>query len=182
MRIPPLSHPWPPATQAIFDRIMPPGLEPLTLFRVLATSPRAWERFRAGALLDGGPLALKDREIVILRTCARSGCEYEWGVHVALLAKRARMTEAQIAATLPDGAAEVWSPAEAALVATADALHERAALSDEEFARLSAFFDADQVLEILMLAGYYRTVACLVGGLALELEPFAARFKDHRAA
>lgn len=182
MRISPLSRPWPPAAQATFDRIMPPGLEPLALFRVLATSSRAWERFRAGALLDGGPLVLKDREIVILRTCARTGCEYEWGVHVSLFARRAGITEAQITATLTDCGAGTWSPAEEALVATADALHERAALSDEEFARLSAFFDADQILEILMLAGYYRTVACLVGGLALELEPFAARFKDYCAA
>lgn len=182
MRIPQLNPPWPPTVQAAFDRIMPPGLEPLALFRVLATSPRAWDRFRAGALLDGGPLALKDREVVILRTCARNNCEYEWGVHVALFAKRAGMTEAQIAATLSDRGAEVWSAAEAALVATADALHDRAALSDEEFARLSAFFDSEQVLEILMLAGFYRTVSCLVGGLALEPEPFAERFGDYRPA
>ena len=51
--------------------------------------PRAWDKFRAGSLLDRGPLSLREREIVIDRTCALTGCEYEWGVHVALFAKAA---------------------------------------------------------------------------------------------
>ena len=43
------------------------------LFRTIARSPRAWEKFSAGGLLDRGPLTLREREIVIDRTCARTG-------------------------------------------------------------------------------------------------------------
>ena len=38
-----------------FDRIMR-GAPPLVLFRVMAGNARAWEKFRAGSLLDRGPL------------------------------------------------------------------------------------------------------------------------------
>ena len=31
-------------------------------------------------------LSLREREIVIDRVCARCGCAYEWGVHVAAFA------------------------------------------------------------------------------------------------
>ena len=74
------------------------------LFRVIATSARAWEKFRAGSLLDRGPLSLREREIVIDRTCALTGCEYEWGVHVAIFARPRRLTDEQVRATVAGGA------------------------------------------------------------------------------
>jgi hypothetical protein len=40
---------------------------------VTERAPRIWERFRAGSLLDRGPVSLRHREIVIDRTCARCG-------------------------------------------------------------------------------------------------------------
>src|SRR3954451_12366396 len=140
-RIAPLEPPYPPEIQAQFDAIMR-GAPPLTLFRVVAGQKRAWDKFRAGSLLDAGPLSLREREIVIDRTCALTGCEYEWGVHVAIFAKAAALTEAQIAATVQGGAdAPCWSPAEQALIATVYALHHRATLSDQEFAAVSAHYD-----------------------------------------
>lgn len=175
-RIAPLEPPYPPDVTAQFDRIMR-GAPPLMLFRVLAGNARAWEKFRAGSLLDRGPLTLREREIVIDRTCARTGCEYEWGVHVATFADPARLTEEQVEATVtgaPD--AECWSPAEQALIAAVDALHERATLSDAEFAGLSAYYDEAQIFEIILLCGFYRTVSYLANGLALPLEDKAARF------
>ena len=84
-RIAPLEPPYAPEIQQQFDRIMQ-GAPPLVLFRVIAGSARAWEKFRAGSLLDRGPLSLREREIVIDRTCALTGCEYEWGVHITTFA------------------------------------------------------------------------------------------------
>lgn len=173
-RLVPLDAPYPDDIQASFDAIMPPGAPPLLLFRTLARSPRAWRKFRAGSLLDRGPLSLRQREIVIDRVCARAGCGYEWGVHVAAFAKAARLTEAEIAATAAaDPACASWSAEEIVLLRTIDALHDRATLSDDEFAALAAQFDTDQIFEILLLAGFYRTVAYVANGLALPLEPGA---------
>ena len=75
-RIAPLEPPYAADVQASFDAIMGAGVEPLILFRTLAVSERAWRKFRAGSLLDRGPLSLRERELVIDRTCALAGCEY----------------------------------------------------------------------------------------------------------
>ena len=139
-RIAGLEPPYAPEIQAQFDRIMR-GATPLMLFRVVASNARAWEKFRAGSLLDRGPLSLREREIVIDRTCALTGCEYEWGVHVTTFAQAAGLTEAEIRATVHEAAdASCWSAAEQALIAAVDALHARASLSDDEFAALSSHY------------------------------------------
>ena len=175
-RIAPLEPPYTPEIAEQFDRIMR-GAPPLVLFRVMAGNARAWEKFRAGSLLDRGPLSLREREIVIDRTCARTGCEYEWGVHVTAFAAAAHLTEEQVRATVRGTATEAcWSEAEQALIATVDALHDCATLSDAEFAGLSAHFDEAKIFEVILLCGFYRTVSYLANGLALPLEEKAARF------
>ena len=180
-RIAPLEPPYTPEIREQFDRIMR-GAPPLTLFRVVASNARAWEKFRAGSLLDRGPLSLREREIVIDRTCARTGCEYEWGVHVATFAGPARLTDEQVRATVLGNAdAPCWSESEQALIAAVDALHARATLSDAEFKALSAHYDDGKIFEIILLCGFYRTVSYLANGLNLPLEEKAARFpKDCR--
>ena len=175
-RVAPLEPPYAPEIREQFDRIMR-GAPPLVLFRVMAGHPRAWEKFRGGSLLDRGPLSLREREIVIDRTCALNACEYEWGVHVATFAEAADLTEEQVRATvLGDADAPCWSAAEQAIIAAVDALHARATLSDAEFKALSAHYDEAKILEIILLCGFYRTVSYLANALALPLEPEAARF------
>lgn len=175
-RIAPLEPPYPPEIGEQFDRIMR-GAPPLLLFRTMAGHARAWEKFRGGSLLDRGPLSLREREIVIDRTCARTGCEYEWGVHVAAFAEAAHLTGEQVRATVQgDAKSACWSAAEQALIAAVDALHDRATLSDIEFKALSAHYEDAKILEIIQLCGFYRTVSYLANGLALPLEDNAARF------
>lgn len=176
-RIAPLQTPYPAAVQQDFERIMGPGKPPLILFRTIATEERAWKKFTAAGLLDRGPLSLREREIVIDRTCAKTGCEYEWGVHIAAFAAHAKLTDAQVRATVLEGPnADCWSEAEQVLIATTDALHARATLSEAEFASLAAHYSEAQILEIMLLCGFYRTVSYLANGLKLPLEDTAARF------
>jgi alkylhydroperoxidase family enzyme len=177
-RIAPLQPPYAPEIQGQFDQIMR-GAPPLMLFRVIASYARAWEKFRAGSLLDPGPLTLREREIVIDRTCARTKCEYEWGVHVLIFAQAAHLTDEQVRATVLGSAdAPCWSAAEQALIAAVDALHLRATLSEAEFAALSAHYDDARIFEIILLCGFYRTVSYLANALDLPLEPTAARFPN----
>jgi alkylhydroperoxidase family enzyme len=174
-RIAPLEPPYAAEVQSTFDAVMR-GAPPLVLFRALATSDRAWRKFRAGSLLDPGPLSLRDRELVIDRTCALAGNEYEWGVHVSIFADAAKLTPEDVAATAGAGStAPHWTDAERALLQAAEALHGRAALTDAEFADLRAHYDEAQVLEVLLLCGFYRMVSYVVGGLDLPLEPGVAR-------
>jgi alkylhydroperoxidase family enzyme len=175
-RIAPLQPPYPPEIQGQFDQIMR-GAPPLIMFRVLAGNARAWQKFRAASLLDRGPLSMREREIVIDRACARTGCEYEWGVHITAFAEAARLTEEQVRATVLGPAnAACWTEAEQALIAAVDALHERTTLSDAEFEALSAHYDDAKIFDIILLCGFYRTVTYIVNALALPLEDKAARF------
>src|ERR1700756_3776370 len=139
-RVAPLDPPYAPDIQQQFDRIMR-GAPPLMLFRVMAGHARAGEKFRAASLLDRGPLSLREREIVIDRTCALNGCEYEWGVHVAIFAAPAGLTEEQVRATVRGEAdAPCWSAAEQSLIAAVDALHHRSTLDEAEYDALAAHF------------------------------------------
>src|SRR6266540_1959293 len=112
-RVEPVPPPYAPELQKELDAIMPPGVPPLALFTTLARVPRVWDRFRAGSLLDRGPVSLRHREIVIDRTCARCGCAYEWGVHVAFFAQRVALTPEQVRATVcGDANDSAWSDEE----------------------------------------------------------------------
>ena len=182
-RIAPAQLPYPTAIAEQLQRIMPPGLEPLVLFRTMAKSPRVFAKMFAGGLLDKGPLSLRQREIVIDRTTARLGCEYEWGVHVALFAGKVGFDAAEVAATV-DGASDAacWSVEEQALLALVDDLVDRHTLSDTTWATLTAHFDETQILEAIALVGYYHTISFLCRGLSLPLEAWSARFPDSAPA
>ncbi|WP_158266444.1 carboxymuconolactone decarboxylase family protein [Allosphingosinicella deserti] len=171
-RIKPLEAPFPDWFAEAMAKVMPPGVPPLALFRSIATSERAWTKFSAGSLLDKGPLSLRQREVVIDRTTARCGCDYEWGIHAALFARRADLSEAQLA----DSAAEsidpgLWADDEIVLLATTDALLDRKRLEDAEFDRLRAHFSDSQILEIVQLVAFYHGVSLICGTLALAPEP-----------
>lgn len=176
-RIAPTAPPYEPAIAEALDRIMPPGIEPLLLFRTMARSPRVFAKMFAGGLLDKGPLSLRQREIVIDRTTARLGCEYEWGVHVALFAERVGFGEAEIVATVKGpGDAPCWAADEQALIALVDDLVDRRTIGDAAWAKARAHFDEAQLLEAIALVGYYHTISFLCRGLGLPLEAWSARF------
>ena len=176
-RIAPAEPPYDPEIAAALERIMPPGMSPLVLFRTMARSPRVFTKMFAGGLLDKGPLSLRQREIVIDRTTGRLGCEYEWGVHIALFAERVGFASQQVAATLNGPAdAPCWTADEQALIAAVDDLVDRRGIADATWTSLSAHFDEAQILEVIALVGYYHTISFLCRGLQLPLESYAARF------
>lgn len=176
-RIVPAEPPYQPEIAAALERIMPPGVPPLVLFRTLARNPRVFARTFAGGLLDKGSLSLRQREIVIDRTTARLGCEYEWGVHLAFFGERVGLTAEQAAATVAAAAnAACWSGDEQALIALVDDLVDRRSIAAATWHDLRACFDDMQILEAIALTGYYHTISFFCLALELPLEPYAARF------
>ncbi len=176
-RVDPVSPPYSPELQAVFDRIMPSGVPPLTLFTTLARVPRVYDRFRAASLLDRGPVSMRYREIVINRTCARCGCAYEWGVHIAFFAQRVALTPEQIRATVRGDADDpAWSDEERLLVRAVDELHDSANLSDEVWGSLATTFSVEQIFELIALVGFYHTVSFFANGLRLAPESYGVPF------
>jgi 4-carboxymuconolactone decarboxylase len=178
-RIKPLEPPYPDALAETLRRMMPPGVEPLKLFRTVAWNEHVLERFRSiGAyLLNFGRLAPIDREIVIHRTCARCGCEYEWGVHAAVFAHAVGLSDEQLAATVSGEATDpAWSEREALLVRLADELHDSATVSDELWSQLARNWDEAELIELIALAGFYHLVSFTANAARVEREEAAARF------
>jgi alkylhydroperoxidase family enzyme len=175
-RIAPAEAPYEPSIAASFARIMPPGRESLKLFRTLARNPRVLQRMFAGSLLDKGSVTFRDREIVILRTCARCDSEYEWGVHVAMFSQRANLTGKEIAATRSMAAHEIWPARDKCLILLVDELHDTSTVSDTAWSELMQHHTEEQALELIVLAGYYHTISFLTNALRIELESDAPRF------
>ena len=176
-RILPVEPPYEPESAEEFEKIMPPGVEPLKLFRTLAHNPRVLRKFRLGSLLDRGTIDRRDREIVILRSCARCGAEYEWGVHVVFFAARFGITEEQIKATANGSADDpCWHEKDALLIRLVDELHESSRISDHLWLALSQNWQPSQLIEFIVLTGFYHTVSFIINGAQIELEDGAARF------
>lgn len=176
-RIPALEPPYLAEVSEHFARLMPPGMEPLKLFRTVAHNPRVLGRMRRGGLLDKGSISPREREIMILRSCARCGAEYEWGVHVAFFGRQAGFSEAQIRASVRGGADDpAWNAQEQLLIRLADELHDTARVSDALWEQLARHWQPAQLIELLMLAGLYHAVSYLINGAGVELEENAPRF------
>lgn len=181
-RIAPAQPPFPEDIQQTLDRLMA-GKPPLLLFTTLARDPRLLRKLFQGGLLDRGNLTLRQRELVILRTTALNGSEYEWGVHVAIFSEAARWTRPELQ-SLVSGTADdaCWTPQERPLLRLCDALHATSTVGDTLWTSLREVLGEEAVLEVLMLAGFYRTVSYLTNALRLPLEAGAPTFASVHTA
>lgn len=178
--------PFEPAMQAMLERINPPGAPSiLALFRLLATHPLLAERVKGwGSYFLGrtAALPLRDREVVIDRVCARCGAEYEWGVHVAAFADAAGFSPAQVQAIArPDADLRGLPERDRLLVRLVDELHATSHVSDTLWAELAAVWTPAQLIELLVLSGWYRAIAYLCNATRLPLETWQARFPAETA-
>src|SRR3954447_11467447 len=186
-RITPLEPPFTADVATQLAAMMPPGQPPIGLFRTFAKNlPMAeamshWGRYELGRSLS---LTLREREIVILRTCARCGCEYEWGVHVMLFAERAKLSPAEVT-SLTRGSPDdpCWTAGrEAMLIRMVDALHDSSDVDDDLWQSTQELFDERQLLDVPLLCGWYHAICFAARTARVELEPGAPRFVDVTAA
>jgi len=181
MRMAPLSPPYESSVQDLLASMMPRSapVPPLVLFRTWCRHLPLTEALRelGSFLLGRGLLAGADRELLILRTCARCGAAYEWGVHAAGLSPRSGLSREVIQATLaPTDDGAPYSQRERILIDVADALHDGAAIDDALWGRLADAWSPEEILEVLAVAGFYHLVSFSVNALALDPEPWAGGF------
>lgn len=180
-RIAPLEPPYESALEALLRKWMPPGssVEPLALFRTLAVHDQLFGRMRplGAGILGHGRVEPREREIVIHRACARAGAEYEWGVHVVAFAKPLGLTDQEIAATVSASADDpVWSEADRLLIRLVDELHDTCAVSPPLWSALTDRYADDQLLELVIIVGWYRLLSGVINAVGIQPEPWAARF------
>ena len=175
-RISRVEPPYSAEVTATLEKVSLPGMAPLALFRVLANNPRVFRRMQRGGLLDAGSIPLRLRELAILRTCALCGAEYEWGVHVSLFGAAAQLDEAAVRRTWKQGsAADEWTAEERLVLRLCEELHITSRIHDALWSELAAAFEAAQLLELIVLAGYYHAISYVVNGCRVPLESWAAR-------
>jgi alkylhydroperoxidase family enzyme len=178
MRIAPVSPPFSPKVQALFDRLPADWSPPFKLFTVLARDERLLLRFTGSSVsyLEPSHVTVRQREVLLLRVTARCRCAYEWGMRVHYFAEQAGLSEAQVYASVYGDADDAsWLPNDRMLVRLADELHDTISVSDALWADLRAGLTEEAILQLLLMAGHYRTVAYLANGLRLPLEPKVGR-------
>ena len=143
----------------------------LNIFRTLGKHPKIFEAFGrlGGFLLSGKGLPARERELVILRTGWRSGSIYEWGQHV-VIGKREGVTDEEITRLRTPGL-EGWSDEDRPFIAFADELCQTNDVTDATWAPLAARLNEEQLIELVMLGGFYRMVAGALNALGIEREP-----------
>ncbi len=182
-RIEPLRPPYAPPVAERLTAMMPPGQPAIRLFRTfvrnmpMTEAMAGWGGYELSRRLS---LPLRDREILIDRTCARCGCEYEWGVHVARFAAKARLSGAQVASLASGSAADpCWGQSrDQVLIEAADALHDASDIGDELWGRLTVEFSPEQLLDLPMLCGWYHAISFAANAARLPGEDSAPRFSE----
>lgn len=180
MRLVPLpADRWDPADRdrlrgrvASADRYLAggPDAPPLPgILGLLGHHPRLaadWLAF-SGGLLDDPALEPRDRELLILRVAARTGCRYEWSQH-ARMALDAGLTAGQVVAAAGPVDAACWDGDQRDLLATVDQMVEAHRIEDDTWQRLAARFDERALLEVLFVAGSYLCLALVLNSAGLE--------------
>ena len=183
-RIEPARPPYDREVAARLDAMMPPGVPPIGLFRTfvrnlpMSTAMGGWGSYELSKRLS---LTMRDREIIIDRTCARCRCEYEWGVHIAFFAERVGLNDSQIRSITHGQSTDVcWvDDRDRLLIEVTDALHDAAQLGDDLWQRLHAQLSDDQALDVFMLAGWYHAISYAANCAQVDLEPGAPRFAEY---
>lgn len=170
------------------DRLSPAGRELLAklsarrgqiddMYRTMLLNPELTEavstlgtylRFGSGALPD------RHRELVILRVARATGAAYEWVKHEPK-AREAGIDDEVIDAMRRGGTPAGLEPDERALIEAADLVLERAALPERLQASLVSDLGEPALLELVILVGFYATIAGFIAAFEIPLPEGAAQ-------
>jgi 4-carboxymuconolactone decarboxylase len=111
---------------------------------------------------------IRDRELAILRIGWLSQAPFEWGSHVKI-AKRNGITAEEIERVIEGSTAPGWSKRDRAIVRAMEELHTGSMIADDTWADLQEFYNDKKLIELVILAGQYKTVAYYQNALRLPL-------------
>lgn len=144
---------------------------PLNIFGVLGRHPKLLKRFNllGGFLLNKGLLPERERELVILRIGWNAQAVYEFGQHT-VIGRRCGLTDDEITALTKHPDDHHWSVDDAALIAMADDLSSDDCVSDPIWAALASRWTDAELVELLVVAGFYRLVSGLLNSAGVQLD------------
>jgi alkylhydroperoxidase family enzyme len=144
---------------------------PLNIFGVLGHHPKLLKRFNllGGFLLNKGLIPERERELVILRVGWNAQAVYEFGQHT-VIGRRCGLTDVEIAALTGSPDEHDWSPDDRALIALADDLAAGDCVGDDTWRSLSARWSDAELVELLIVAGFYRLVSGFLNSAGVQLD------------
>jgi len=111
---------------------------------------------------------IRDRELAILRIAWLSQAPFEWGSHVKI-ARRNGITSEEIERVIAGASAPGWNKQDRAIVRAMEQLHSDSMITDDAWADLQEFYNDKKLIELVILAGQYKTVAYYQNSLRLPL-------------
>ncbi len=160
-----------PALAATLESALTIDGRPLNIVAVLAHHPKLLKRFNllGGFLLNKGLLPERERELVILRIGWNAQAEYEFGQHT-VIGRRCGLSDAEITSlTRPVGDHD-WSDDDTALIALADELAADDVVSDATWTQLATRWSEAELIELLVVAGFYRLVSGFLNSAGVQLD------------
>jgi 4-carboxymuconolactone decarboxylase len=143
----------------------------LNIVKTLANHPALfalWGPF-ARYLAWQGLLPARVREIVVLRMGWRTAAIYEFGHH-AVFGRRAGLTDDEIRAATGDPGRWPGTEEERDLLVMVDDLVDHDEVSAATWERLARCWGTEELIELLMLAGFYRAIAMFLRSVGVEPE------------
>lgn len=160
------------AQQELLARTLPTDSgEPINLFRLLVGHPELMKRVNAlgGLFMAHSSLPARAREFAILRTAVAARCPYEYAQHLGIAAG-AGLSDQEIAAAGTPLDAEAFPPDLRLLAGAVDELLSSDGLGEPTWQQLRASYSDEQLLELLLLPGFYRMLAALLNAVQVPID------------
>jgi alkylhydroperoxidase family enzyme len=122
----------------------------------------------AAKYLSDCEMSIRERELAILRIGWLSQAPMEWGSHVKI-GKRNGITSEEIERVIIGSSAPGWTKIDRAILRAVEELHFDSMITDETWADLRESFSDKKLIELVILAGQYKTVAYYQNALRLPL-------------
>jgi len=173
VRIPPVAESdMDDDVRSLLDQLGTGGNRVPNVFTTMARHPRLFRRWLAlgDHLLYKSTLPAREREMVILRTAALAGSRYEWAHH-AIIGRSADLGDDEITriAAGPDAAG--WAEDDQVVLRAVDELHSGNDLSERSWQDLTARWDTEQLMDLVMTVGFYTMTAMSLNAFRVEVDP-----------
>lgn len=127
--------------------------------------------------MPGGSLPRRETEIAIVRVAHLRQCTYELEHH-RRLARRARISPADLDRVGDGPDADGWAARERSILRSVDELDRTQDLTDETWDDLRLHLDVREAIELVMLVGHYEMLATAI--TALRIPPDEERRSARR--
>jgi 4-carboxymuconolactone decarboxylase len=143
----------------------------VNIFGTLAHHPHALQHGVAlgGAFMFRSKIGDRRREIVIIRVARNTKCAYEYAQHLKLAPAWGLPAEQCVDLLRPE-IGDGFDDFEKTIVRAVDELCANDVISDATWQRLASEWDDQQMVELVMLAGYYRMLAGLLSSAGVEID------------